>query len=125
MRQVLTQKEQMVLLDNGILSCSVVEDAYLEVEDGREILEGVKSIYNGKKFLVLVDIRKIKGASSDCRRLFQGKEIAKYQTACALLVGSPIANLLGNFFLGLNKTKFPIRLFTNEAKAVSWLESYQ
>ncbi|WP_417610359.1 STAS/SEC14 domain-containing protein [Owenweeksia hongkongensis] len=124
MKEILTPKEQMKLLDSGILHCSITENAYLDVEDGRAIIEGVQAIYNGKKIPVFVDIRNAKGASSECRRLFQGKEIAKYQNACALLVDSPLTQLLGSFFLGLNKTEFPTRLFTNQDKALEWLKSY-
>lgn len=114
----------MTLLDSGILSCIVQDGAYLELEDGQDILNGVRDIFNGKKFPVLVDMRKATGASSECRRIFQGKEIAQYQSACALIVDSPITNLLGNFFLGLNKTEFPTRLFSDSDKAQQWLKSF-
>lgn len=124
MKEVLTPKEQMTLLDNGILSCVVTDGAYLELEDGLEIIDGVRHIYNGKQLPVLVDIRKARGVSSECRRLFQGEEIAQYQSACALIVDSALTNLVGNFFLGLNKTEFPTRLFTNHDKAMQWLKSF-
>lgn len=124
MKEILTPKEHMTLLDSGILSCVVADGAYLELEDGQDILNGVLDIFNGKKLPVLVDMRKAKGASTACRKLFQGKEIAKYQSACALIVDSPFTNLLGNFFLGLNKTEFPTRLFSDSDKAQDWLKSY-
>src|SRR5690606_35418358 len=124
MKEISTLKEHMTLLDSCILSCVVAEGAYLEIEDGHEIINGVKDIFNGKKFPVLVDMRNAKGASTECRRLFQGKEIGQYQSACALIVDSPLSTLLGNFFLGLNKTEFPTRLFSDVSKAENWLKSF-
>lgn len=124
MKEILTPKEQITLLDSGILHCSILDGAFLEVEDGQAIVEAVRTIYNGRKFPVFVDLRNAKGASTECRRIFQGKEIAQYQSACALLVGSPLTQLLGNFFLGLNRTEFPTRLFHKEGNAIEWLKSH-
>jgi len=39
----------------------------------------------------------------------------------AMLVGSPVSRVMGNIFLGLNRTSFPIRLFETESSARAWL----
>jgi hypothetical protein len=73
---------------------------------------------------VLVDIRESKGASRECRAYFASDEAAKIQSAGALLISSPLSRLIGNFFIGLNKPKFPTTLFTNEYEAIKWLKTF-
>ena len=124
MNEILTKKEHLFLKDTGILHVVALDGAYLEYEDGLEIIEAVAQIAQAKRLPVMVDIRKAKGASHACRKLFQGEELAKYQSAAALIVDSPISYLVGNFFIGLNKTPFPLQIFTNEDKALDWLQTY-
>lgn len=124
MTKIQTRKEHLHLLDSGILHCEALENAYLEYEDGLEVIAAVSTIAKDKPLPVLVDIRNAKGASHSCRKLFQSKELAKYQSAAAIMVDSPISHLIGNFFIGLNKTPFPTQLFTNQDKALNWLKNY-
>lgn len=124
MLEVKTKSETMVLDPTGIAKCYVHTDYYLELEDARENLEKVKQLGNGKRVPVLVDIREAKGASQECRAYFASEEAAKIQSACALLVASPLSRLIGNFFIGLNKTKFPTKLFTDEPEAMDWLKQF-
>jgi hypothetical protein len=45
-------------------------------------------------------------------------------SATALIISSPLSRAIGNFFLGLNRTSMPTRLFTSEADALAWLSEY-
>lgn len=42
----------------------------------------------------------------------------------ALLIGSPVSRMIGNFFLGINRLRVPVRLFSDEAEALEWLKRY-
>jgi hypothetical protein len=44
--------------------------------------------------------------------------------ANAMLVGSVLSEMIGNFFINLNKPDAPTKLFTNESDAVNWLLSF-
>ena len=46
------------------------------------------------------------------------------RVAIALLVGSPLSRVIGNFFVGLNRSTFPLRLFTSEEEAIAWLRTF-
>ena len=39
----------------------------------------------------------------------------------ALVVGSPVSRVIGNFFVGLNRPKYPLRLFDDQEFATAWL----
>ena len=52
-------------------------------------------------------------------------EATKYLTAAALIIANPVSRIIGNFFMGLNKTAFPFQLFTNQEEALKWLKSFK
>lgn len=45
-------------------------------------------------------------------------------SAVAIVVGSPLSRMMGNFFINVNKPKAPTRLFDDEAAALAWLKEY-
>ena len=109
---------------SGIVKCCIHDDSFLELDDAKENLSVIKKFGNGKPIPVLVDIRESKGGSKESRAYFASEEAGKIQSACALLVSSPLSRLIGNFFIGLNKTKFPTKLFSNEEEAITWLKTF-
>ena len=73
---------------------------------------------------ILVDIRNIKSVTGEARSHLAGEESAKVTRAVALLISSPLSRIIGKFFLGLNKTSFPSKLFTSEEEAFLWLRGF-
>ncbi len=124
MRELITRTETITLDESGIVRCIVHKDAYMELEDAIENVKAVETLTNGKPIPVYVDIRLSKGSSKEARAYLAGFEVADVQVACGLLVDSMLSQLIGNFFLGLNKTKFPVKLFKDEEKAMEWLKTY-
>lgn len=71
----------------------------------------------------LVDISRIKSADRGARTFSASDGAATL--AVALIVGSPVSRVIGNFYLGLNSPKYPLRLFTSEREAIEWLKGFQ
>jgi hypothetical protein len=84
----------------------------------------VTSLYNGKKFPLMVDARDVKSISKDARRHFAIHNRETKVTSFAIMVKSPLSRVIGNFFMGLNKPSVPARLFDDEKEAVSWLKTF-
>ena len=123
MKEIITKTEHIKVCDSGIVVCTVNQSAYMELEDGIENLNAIRKISKGVRVPVLVDIISSKGASKKCREYYASDEAAEIQTACALLIKSPLSKLIGNFFIGLNKTVFPTKLFTDKTEAINWLKT--
>ena len=124
MKEITTRTEKIALHPSGIVICTVHKSIYMELEDSIENMNAITELSEGKKVPVIVDIQASKGASKACREYFASDEAAKVQSACVLLVSSPMSRLIGNFFIGLNKTKFPTRLFSDKDSAISWLKTF-
>ena len=76
------------------------------------------------KYPILVNLKEIKSISKEARDHFSMQNRTPGITAIGLLIKSPASRIIGNFFLGLNKSTVPVRLFTNEEKAVLWLKQF-
>jgi hypothetical protein len=118
-------RSQIIWIDSdGILRTQVKPHVHLTLEDALEALERMRELSAGKKHPVLVDLTGCKGIDREARAYYAGEETAKLGLAAALLIGSPLARAIGNFFLGINKPVFPARLFTSEAEALTWLKGF-
>lgn len=94
---------------------SVDEEAAIE-----NMAATARAADNGKYRLILVDMREIKAIDAAARR-YLSKNTGNYFAAVALLVRSPLSRVVANFFIGLNRTEYPVQLFTSEDAAVAWL----
>lgn len=104
----------------GVISAGADE----RLEHAQANVRAALSLAAGRKVPVIIDLREMKSVSKEARDWYAGDEPAKYALAQALLIGSPISKLIGNFFIGLNRTRFPTRLFTSETEAVAWLKGF-
>jgi hypothetical protein len=119
------RSEDISLGEDGILRLKMKPGVFdLDLADAQEVIRAVAELGGGVARPALVDLRELRSMSRDCRKYFAGPETAKVESAVALLVGSPVARAIGNFFMGLNKPLIPTRLFTSEAEALGWLREF-
>ena len=101
----------------------VKPDAVLELADAEASVEASVTVLQeagGSKRPILVDMRHLKSMSRQSRVYYAGPDPPKHYTAVALIIASPLTRAIGNFFMGLNKPRIPIRLFTSEVDAAAW-----
>src|ERR1043165_58746 len=110
--------------DDNICYTVVKPNAVISIQDAMQNSASVKEVSEGKVYPLLVDIREINSISKEARDHFTMQGRTPGVTSIGLLVKSPVSRIIGNFFLGLNRSKVPVKLFTDEAKAVSWLRQY-
>ena len=73
----------------------------------------------------LFDITKVKKWAPEARKLLASQEASELMTACALLVNSPVVQMIANFYIFVNKPLVPTRWFTDRRKAVKWLADFR
>ena len=119
------RSQSISLGDDGIIRMQMQPGVFdLELADAQEVIGAVSALCGGVRRPVLVDLRGVRSMTRECRKYFAGPETAAAEAAAALLVVSPIARAIGNFFMGLNKPLMPTRLFTSEDDALVWLRGY-
>lgn len=106
--------------DRGFVRVLILPGARLDLEDAKAIIGGEARFAKGEPVASLADIRGIKSVTREGRLYFTGKEAAATLRVQAVIVGSPLSVVIGNFY-GLYGTPYSIRLFTSEQKAITWL----
>jgi hypothetical protein len=118
-------RAQFVWLDSGgILRARSKPQCDITLADAEEIIRKIGALVGGTPRPILVDLTDTRSMSRDARKYFASPETAKVETAAALLVRSPLAKAIGNFFMGMNKGLIPARLFTSEPEALAWLRGF-
>jgi len=123
-QQIETRAQLIWLDDEGIVRAESKLQVELNLADAQEVISTIAAVSRGMRRPMLADLTGLKSMSRDARAYFAGPETASVQSAAALLISSPMARAIGNFFMGLNKALVPARLFTSKPLALEWLRSY-
>jgi hypothetical protein len=110
--------------DDNILRAWAAPGSQETIEEAIHHLEIMRNLANGRRLPALVDLRGIKSTTREAREFYGCDEYAKVVCAAALVVGSSVSRVVGNFYLGLNRGVYPIKLFTDEAVALEWLKRF-
>ena len=86
--------------------------------------ERLRDTVKREKTRVLIDMTSVTEISKEARDYFANERTASIQRATALLIGSPVSRVIGNFFMGLNRPVSPTRLFSDPQKAIQWLHTF-
>jgi hypothetical protein len=110
--------------NDGICRTCTKAMAEVDLEAAIQNTIVVNSFYKNVKFPILVDTRPMKSITGAARKHFSTNGRDTKISAMALLVGSPISKVIGNFFIGLNKPEVPAKLFNSESDALRWLNQF-
>jgi hypothetical protein len=109
---------------DGIARTCVKPGIDITLEHAVENSKIVNGLYTDHKFPILIDSRGIKSMSYEARHHFSVRGRDTNTCAFAIIIGSTISRVLGNFYLGINKPTVPTRLFDNEDAAIDWLQQF-
>ena len=113
---------EIQLRGDNIIHIDILPKAELYLEDSNEIYDTVMNIAKGRLYPLLIDANSIVSMDRDARKRFSKETTV---SAVALLVGTPLSKIIGNFFIGLNKTSIPFKLFTSKTDALEWLKAFK
>ena len=110
--------------EDGVYHVVTIDNITIDIDDLKNEFQRYKLEIKNFSPPVLVDITRVSSITSNGRK-YIAEELAKSGIpATALLVKSRISQLLGSFFIGINKPEFPVRLFDNEQDALKWLKGF-
>lgn len=117
-----TRTQVITLGADGILRCRVKATGDHTLADAVENIQASASLAGGVRVPTLLDARAARKIDREAREYYAGPENAKVTLGTAMVVGSPVGRIIGNFLIQVNRPTFPIRLFSDEAEGVRWLE---
>lgn len=112
-----------ILRDDGILAYHPKPGLVLTHEIALQVLEaGLQIVDSPKPALILM--QQVARVEREAREFFASDEYLRLSNQTALVVGSPVSRVIANFFLGLNRLKYPCQVFDDAALAVEWLRGH-
>ncbi|HET8962937.1 MAG TPA: hypothetical protein VFM99_03520, partial [Chitinophagales bacterium] len=97
----------------------------MNIEIAKQIVNDRLKVSNGVSRPILLDARNFVSMDRATMKFYKTKDVVQYVTSAAFLTGNALGNLAGNIFLTLERPLVPTKLFTDEQKAVAWLEKYK
>ncbi|MCB0847966.1 MAG: hypothetical protein KDE26_32150, partial [Bacteroidetes bacterium] len=85
----------------------------------------MKYLTKGRRVPLFSDIRNMLSVSPETRTYTNSEEVVGSFTAVGMLVGNVFSRVIGSFIVGINRPSYPVRLFTDEDKALEWLKRYR
>jgi hypothetical protein len=109
------------LREDGIVHGIALPERMQSLDDARENLEIVTRLSGGRRVPLLLDIRTTGTLSRQAREHYAGDHGASAITCLAFLANSAFTRIVGNFFIRMAKSRYPVRLFQKEESAIQWL----
>lgn len=110
--------------EDDIVRAKVKDHMIVTLEYAREMTETLLKISPDGSRPVLINLGRMKYITKEAREHFKGEKRKPSACAVALIAGTSLSVLIGNFYLGLNKPHVPTKLFTDEKSAVRWLKKF-
>lgn len=109
----------IVLRDDRLVQITIQPGIVLDEDAARQLYRIIHELTNGEKSAVLVDARVDYEITREAKRI--ASENSGYRYGTAVLSDREIAATLINSYLSIFKPKSPVRHFTSEDEAISWL----
>ena len=94
------------------------------LEDAIAVVKAHNTLAGETPAPVIADIREVSvGADRLAREYYVSEESSRLKIGMAMLVNSPLQRMLGNVFFRINRPPYPSKMFSDEGKALAWLDS--
>lgn len=114
-----------IFLLDGIVWVIYGENARITADKARIIVSERLKVTNGISRPTLADCRNGTSIDKASRAIFASEDAMKNVTAGALLFNNPIHRMFINAYLWFDKPPLPTAVFTDEKKAIEWLQLYK
>lgn len=120
-----TSQGEVWMDKDGFLYQDYPPGTEITIEDSLEELKIYRTTFcQDVRRPIIVDISKIKAVSKESRDIYSSEEMGGTISAAALIVSNPVSRIIGNFYMGISKTKMPVRMFATTSDAKDWLKDF-
>ena len=118
---VIETRAAQVWKKEGICYVRIKNKSRVNLDDVMETDIVFEKFADGEKLLILADISQIRYVTFEARKYRATSPLNDQIMALVLIINNPVAKLIGNFFIGMNKPQFPVKLFNSKSDGVDWL----
>ena len=111
-------------IKNNILVGAYKKDLRINLEVAKAIVQSRIFFTGNTKMPSLIISQGVITMDKPAREYLSSKEATEGLAASAIVVNSAFSSFLGNFFLSVNKTNIPVKIFSDAVKAEEWLQQF-
>ncbi|GAC1387155.1 MAG: hypothetical protein NVSMB45_16850 [Ginsengibacter sp.] len=111
-------------INEGILIGTYKKGLRINLIMAKEIVQNRLIFTKNKTLPALIYNQGVISMDREAREYLSSAEGIRGLKAAAIILDSPFGSFLGNFFLSVNKTKLPVKIFSSSNRAVKWLKQY-
>lgn len=111
-------------IKDDVLVGTYKKDLRINLEIAKEIVRTRLSFTGGRKLPSIILSEGLISIDKAAREFLVSEEGTEGLTVCAIIVDSSFSRFLGNFFMKVNKTKMPVKMFSDISKAERWLQQF-
>lgn len=108
----------------SILFVSYKNGVTITLDVAKEIVKQRKEFTGNKLYPILVKDEGLVSVEKDARDYFSNEGVEGL-SAGAFVIKSVYSTFFFNFYLKITNPKVPAKMFTDEAKAIEWLQQYK
>ncbi len=109
---------------SGVVCNQSYIDGAVTVDHLRAGFQATLELTGGKRAPLAAEAGPLSSTTREARDLLAGDEACAVYTAMAVVVASPVARTIMNFFVRFSKPRLPVRVFTSADQALDWACSY-
>lgn len=109
---------------DNILIGTYKKNVHIDLTVAKEIVRIRLSFTRGKKMPSLILSEGVVSIDKAAREYFVSAPATEGLLATAIVVKTPFSRFLGSVFMHLNKSPMPVRIFSTQAKAETWLQQF-
>lgn len=121
-KEAVTAKYWLALGDDGILRVKIREECSVHIEDIRLFYEAYDRLTDNRPVPWLVDATKSYSITREAQEY--GAAQSHRRLGMAVITGSAWTKVMLNAYSSVFRPQSPLRVFTNEADALEWLQQF-
>jgi hypothetical protein len=111
-------------IKDGILVGHYIQKVHIDLAKAYDIVRSRLEFAKGKAYPTMIIGHGIISMDKPAREYLSSAAATEGLIATAIVVNSEFHRIVGNFFISVNRTAMPVRIFRDEAKAEKWLQKF-
>jgi hypothetical protein len=111
-------------IKNGILVGHYTQKLHINLAIAHDIVSSRLAFAKGKSYPTMIISHGIISMDRPAREYLSSASATKGLIATAIVVNSEFHRIVGNFFISVNRTPMPVRIFRDVARAEKWLQKF-
>lgn len=123
--RIVTQTGEVWLGEDGVLRIEITNPREHTLADAKENAEAGRLAGGGVRRPLLSKVVTPAPMTNEARAYYASEEAARGLTALAMVTTSVLGRIVANLLMGLSTTPIPMKLFSSEEAALSWLRGIE